>query len=161
MRFGQWSVRVNGTTAKVPATVSGGVPDEDASLDDFVDLEPSEDDESNDAPESTGAPDESTPEPAGESRKTEETTDANGTDVTEIDEAADSDADGSAETDDRGAESAESDDGEPLIPDDVAPATSTSKHSPDGVACDGCGTTVDRVWRDGDGLVCPDCKDWS
>ncbi|GAB3671277.1 DUF7573 domain-containing protein [Halopiger thermotolerans] len=26
--------------------------------------------------------------------------------------------------------------------------------------CARCGTESDRVWRDGDEFVCPDCKEW-
>lgn len=29
-----------------------------------------------------------------------------------------------------------------------------------GASCASCGQTVARRWRDGDHLVCPDCKDW-
>jgi hypothetical protein len=31
---------------------------------------------------------------------------------------------------------------------------------PDGDDCAVCGTTVRRRWRDGDRLVCADCKAW-
>ncbi|MFC4248539.1 hypothetical protein ACFOZ7_16640 [Natribaculum luteum] len=40
----------------------------------------------------------------------------------------------------------------------VEPATGTyawGKHT-----CSACGSSVDRVWRDGDAFVCPACKEW-
>lgn len=43
----------------------------------------------------------------------------------------------------------------------VAPAVSTYRWQPDGVACADCGETVRRLWRDGDDLVCDGCKDWT
>jgi hypothetical protein len=42
----------------------------------------------------------------------------------------------------------------------VDPATSTYAWSSGDVACAVCGTAVTRRWRDGDDLVCPDCKEW-
>ena len=42
----------------------------------------------------------------------------------------------------------------------VDPATTTYEFAPDGVACDSCGTTVDRRWHKGGALVCGECKDW-
>jgi hypothetical protein len=36
----------------------------------------------------------------------------------------------------------------------------TYQWAPDGAGCEACGATVERRWRDGDLLVCPDCKDW-
>lgn len=43
---------------------------------------------------------------------------------------------------------------------DADPATTTFAWSPDGAACARCGETVRRRWRDGDDVVCSDCKDW-
>jgi hypothetical protein len=40
------------------------------------------------------------------------------------------------------------------------PAVSTHRFHPDGRACADCGGTATRLWRDGDGLVCADCKQW-
>lgn len=44
------------------------------------------------------------------------------------------------------------------------PALSTYEWTPDGVACEECGTVVEKRWRNGDGsgetLVCADCKEW-
>jgi hypothetical protein len=42
----------------------------------------------------------------------------------------------------------------------VEPAVSTYRSALDGRACDGCGGSVTELWRDGDALVCPDCKQW-
>ncbi|MFB6256397.1 MAG: hypothetical protein ABEH58_06685 [Haloplanus sp.] len=57
--------------------------------------------------------------------------------------------------DEFGAGSAE---GDPA--DDADPSTPTMRWSPDGVACDDCGTVVSRLWADGDAVVCADCKGW-
>jgi len=43
---------------------------------------------------------------------------------------------------------------------DVDPAVSTYAWSDDDATCDACGEPVERRWRDGDQLVCSDCKDW-
>lgn len=45
-------------------------------------------------------------------------------------------------------------------PDAPEPAVSTYRWSPDGVACDDCGETVERRWLDGDDYVCAECKEW-
>jgi hypothetical protein len=42
----------------------------------------------------------------------------------------------------------------------VAPTVSTYRYSPKKDACGACETRVRRRWRDGDGLVCGDCKEW-
>lgn len=52
------------------------------------------------------------------------------------------------------------DDGTDPTDEDPDPATSTYSWSPDGAACPDCGDAVERRWRDGDRLVCADCKDW-
>ncbi len=39
-------------------------------------------------------------------------------------------------------------------------ALTTYGWAPDGVECAGCSATVERRWRDGDELVCADCKPW-
>ncbi|GAB7019282.1 DUF7573 domain-containing protein [Halostagnicola bangensis] len=41
---------------------------------------------------------------------------------------------------------------------DIDPATSTYVWGT--YTCDSCTETVARAWREGDGLVCPTCKDW-
>lgn len=43
---------------------------------------------------------------------------------------------------------------------DVEPAAPTYRWSPDGADCEACGATVERRWRDGEGYVCGDCKEW-
>ncbi|WP_336136639.1 DUF7573 domain-containing protein [Natronomonas amylolytica] len=44
------------------------------------------------------------------------------------------------------------------------PALSTYEWTSGGVACEECGTVVEKRWRNGDGtgeaLVCADCKEW-
>ncbi|MFT4882800.1 MAG: hypothetical protein ACI8U4_000295 [Natronomonas sp.] len=44
------------------------------------------------------------------------------------------------------------------------PALSTYEWTPEGAACEDCGTVVEKRWRSGDGsgetLVCADCKVW-
>lgn len=40
------------------------------------------------------------------------------------------------------------------------PATATASWDPDGATCADCGAAVERRWRDGDALVCPECKAW-
>lgn len=42
----------------------------------------------------------------------------------------------------------------------VDPTHTTYQWTPEGVDCEACGATVERRWRDGDRLVCADCKDW-
>jgi len=72
-----------------------------------------------------------------------------------LDAGGDSDGD-----DDRGGDATAEGtaDADPL--DDVAPATATATWRPDGAACAACGSVVERRWRDGDDLVCGDCKEW-
>ena len=42
----------------------------------------------------------------------------------------------------------------------VAPTVTTYEWTPAKATCDVCGATIERRWRDGDGLVCSDCKEW-
>jgi len=79
------------------------------------------------------------------------------------DEAAASDgepiddaADGLTETAADGDESESADETAPS----VSPATSTYDWSPEGGECADCGASVERRWRDGEALVCGDCKEW-
>lgn len=44
--------------------------------------------------------------------------------------------------------------------DAVDPAESTYDWTPTGASCAACSATVERRWRDDDGLVCADCKSW-
>ncbi|MFC6836714.1 DUF7573 domain-containing protein [Halomarina ordinaria] len=50
----------------------------------------------------------------------------------------------------------------PDLPDGLPlrPAVSTMDWTSGGAPCAACGTHVERRWRDGDGLVCADCKEW-
>lgn len=65
---------------------------------------------------------------------------------------------------DGGASHAESgeDDCHGANPDSSAsePLDLTSRWTPDGGPCDRCGSDVPRRWRDSDGLVCAECRDW-
>ena len=40
------------------------------------------------------------------------------------------------------------------------PVVSTSRLVETPASCPDCGTAVERTWRDGSVLVCPDCKEW-
>lgn len=42
----------------------------------------------------------------------------------------------------------------------VEPMVETFAWSADGSECDRCGASVEPRWRDGDHLVCQDCKVW-
>lgn len=42
----------------------------------------------------------------------------------------------------------------------VEPAMSTYDWSPGGTPCEACGAVVERRWRDGERLVCGECKEW-
>lgn len=115
----------------------------DSSLDDFLgggstdSDEPSEqDDESTSDEKSSGAARTNAPD-----ADTETATDAN------------EDTDGDAEDQGRAAE-------EQKDADSVEPAVSTFEFAPDGAECAICNAVVERRWRDEQGLVCPDCKEW-
>jgi formamidopyrimidine-DNA glycosylase len=43
---------------------------------------------------------------------------------------------------------------------DADAAISTYGWTPDGTACESCGETVNRRWRDERQFVCADCKPW-
>jgi hypothetical protein len=43
---------------------------------------------------------------------------------------------------------------------EVEPARATYDWTPDGAACTCCGSMVKKRWRDDDGMVCADCKEW-
>ncbi|ELZ46713.1 hypothetical protein C463_03759 [Halorubrum californiense DSM 19288] len=76
-----------------------------------------------------------------------------GTDGVDGDDAADSSPD-DADSD------APSDPNDAVDPADVDQAVATSTWHADGAACDRCGESVDRRWRDDDALVCADCASW-
>ncbi|MFC6756422.1 MULTISPECIES: DUF7573 domain-containing protein [Haloarcula] len=103
---------------------------EDASLDDFLGGESSEQSEADE--EATGDDTEATVEAAESTAKT----------------AAD-DTEATAETDTETAET-----------DDVEPAATTYAWSGEGTTCEGCGETVERRWQQDGELVCIECKDW-
>ena len=44
--------------------------------------------------------------------------------------------------------------------DTIARPASTYTWHPDGEPCAACGAAVEERWRDGDDLVCADCKEW-
>ncbi|MFB6070387.1 MAG: hypothetical protein ABEJ76_05125 [Halanaeroarchaeum sp.] len=37
----------------------------------------------------------------------------------------------------------------------------TAEFDPGGLECEACGAVVERRWRQGDAMVCGECKDWS
>lgn len=133
----------------------------DASLDEFVDPEPSDGDvegSEEDVDESEGNVDES--EAAAEDGEPEAETEpepgsegpaATGDSGPDVDEAVE--GIGSADTEGGDAD-------QPPTPETVDPATPTLDFSPGGADCEGCGETVRRRWRDDDGMVCGDCKEW-
>ena len=103
---------------------------EDASLDDFLGGESSEQSE---AAEAAAAR-------AGE----ESASETEPADATEA-ETASSDGEPAA-------------DAEPAA--DIEPAKTTYAWSDAGTTCEDCGETVERRWQQDGGLVCIDCKDW-
>jgi hypothetical protein len=44
--------------------------------------------------------------------------------------------------------------------DEDEPTLATTAYDSDGADCEACGATVTRRWRDGDALVCGECKEW-
>ena len=44
--------------------------------------------------------------------------------------------------------------------DEDEPTLATTTYDSDGADCEACGATVTRRWRDGDALVCEECKEW-
>jgi len=51
------------------------------------------------------------------------------------------------------------DDASPPDPGAVEPAVPTATWRA-GRSCEACGVAAERRWRDGDALVCADCKEW-
>ncbi|WP_435196129.1 DUF7573 domain-containing protein [Natronomonas sp. EA1] len=45
-------------------------------------------------------------------------------------------------------------------PETVEPAKPTYDWSPEGTECEACGETVEKRWRDDEGMVCGECKGW-
>lgn len=109
------------------------MPDRDSTLDDFVD---GGSDEASEATAETGASE--VPEQSAESE--------------------DSTGEGSTDSTGEG-----SDDANPVTPsgsESVDPAEATYRWTGEGARCDGCGSHVERLWRDDAGLVCGECKEW-
>lgn len=46
------------------------------------------------------------------------------------------------------------------FPEDVDPALATATFDPAGATCVECGVSIDRLWREGEAMVCGECKDW-
>lgn len=126
--------------------------DDHRTLDEFGDASAERDPESDEAPrESADATPESTetdsepvePEPdATESR-------ADGEERVDGEETADDEE--RVDDEDEAADVAD---------DEAEPPATTYRWTPDGAACEGCGATVERRWRDGGAFVCADCKEW-
>ena len=68
--------------------------------------------------------------------------------------------DESAESDESDVRSGESEETAEMEVSDTNAAISTYGWTPDGTACERCGATVNRRWRDGERFVCAECKSW-
>lgn len=122
--------------------VAARVP-EDATLDEFL---PDADERQGDADERSGDGEDGGDEHGGDAAEAGVGEGAN--------EAASVRADdGAAE----GVDAETAGEGEAAGPE---PAVSTHRFHPDGRACADCGGDATRLWRDGDALVCADCKQW-
>lgn len=114
---------------------------EDTSLTDFLDAGEEADDESS---ESVGADTDADPGDVDVSDDEDGSGDGKGTD----------DANGAADLADGPGDAAATDGT------DVTPATSTAAWSPGTATCEDCGAATAWRYRDGDAMVCPDCKSW-
>jgi hypothetical protein len=134
------------------------------------DPDPESDPNPDPAPDSDSTPDPETETETGESGSTEpdvagDPPDA-APDAPEGTTGAESGgADGSEGVETSAADCAAADDSDEPATDgptalEVRPATSTLAWTVDDVDCAACGDPTDRRWRDGDRLVCADCKDW-
>lgn len=97
-----------------------------------------------------------------EDRSLEEFADAAADDDADTGDDVDADADA---TNSDAAGDADGGDGSPETSsvdavDAADPAAPTYDYSPDGAACDACGESVTRRWRDDGDYVCADCKEW-
>lgn len=114
---------------------------EDASIEEFV----------------TGAEDNGIEAEADSDGNDGKTTEGTGTPA----EGAGTGTDGSTgETDEHGGDA-----GTDVSPDGVdaeaiEPTASTYGWTPGAAICEACGTEIEGRWRDGDGMVCRDCKEW-
>jgi len=142
----------SGTGSDLPPDAEGSPVPDDASLDDFLPAdegdEPADDGEPDDDPEdATTDGRESAAQAEGEEGRTGEREEGR---TGEREEG-------------RTGEREEGRTGEDEVtpaPAAVDPAVSTYAWSPDGADCAACGAVVERRWRDGDELVCSDCKEW-
>jgi hypothetical protein len=82
-------------------------------------------------------------------------------------ESADSDADVKSDDIDARREPAERETAgtESDVAEDESDVSATDIEStmvwrPDDASCDRCGSHTERLWREGDALVCPACKSW-
>lgn len=71
----------------------------------------------------------------------------------------DTDADSDA-NDERGDEVSVNGEAEDSTDEAAGAAVSTTAFAPEGAACESCGASVRRRWRDDGALVCADCKAW-
>jgi hypothetical protein len=76
----------------------------------------------------------------------------------DVDESDESEADADVREPEPTDSESEGDDETPS--ESVDPAEPTFDFAPDGADCEGCGEVVRRRWREGDGMVCADCKEW-
>lgn len=81
-------------------------------------------------------------------------------DDTEGDEASDSGENTDGERPPVADAAAQREAGETRREDGDERAETTFAWSPDGTACEACGTVTDRRWRTDAGFVCPSCVDW-
>ena len=121
---------------------------ENRSLDEF--LEPSTDRSAPRTDETSGADDDSVAQRDGDEEPLEEDGNSEPSEVEEDGDSEPSESAGDDATDE--AVSATDTTLEPMQP--------TLRWSPDGETCSACNERAGRLWRDDDGLVCPDCKSW-
>ena len=75
-------------------------------------------------------------------------------------ESAESEESEESEGSEESEENGETEETTEMETDDTTGAISTYGWTPDGTACESCGATVHRRWRDDEQLVCADCKSW-
>ncbi|MFB6300372.1 MAG: hypothetical protein ABEH65_08945 [Halobacteriales archaeon] len=68
--------------------------------------------------------------------------------------------DESGPTSEDGTEATETGTAVPIDHATVSPASATYTWDPSGSPCARCGQTAEARWRDGEELVCGDCKEW-
>lgn len=122
---------------------------EDASLEDFLDGDAGEDDDS-DKEETRSSPPASEEPSAATAREVDDCEETQATDVGEAGEVEESPA-----NEGKVPEGAETE----ALADEVAVA-GTYEFTPSGAPCTACGALVERRWRDDGNLLCPACKSW-